>query len=103
MGWFSSVFWGVRETGGGVFCSGSSVKKYLEGIAGVTEVHDLHIWGMSTHENCLTAHLVMPENTLWDSEDSYSSIASALRKGYNIHHVTLQVEKDPDCPNNDCD
>ncbi len=81
----------------------ASVKEYLAGISGVTDVHDLHIWGMSTHENCLTAHLVMPENTLWDSEDSYSTISAALRDKYNIHHVTLQVEKDPDCPNNDCD
>ena len=81
----------------------ASVKKYLEGIEGVTEVHDLHIWGMSTNENCLTAHLVMPKNTLWDSEDSYARIGRELQDDYNIHHVTLQVEKDPDCTNNDCD
>ncbi|MEO2178059.1 MAG: cation diffusion facilitator family transporter [bacterium] len=81
----------------------ASVKRFLESIAGVTEVHDLHIWGMSTHENCLTAHLVMPENTLWDSEDSYAKISQELSRNFNIHHVTLQVEKDLDCPNNDCD
>jgi cobalt-zinc-cadmium efflux system protein len=81
----------------------ASVKSFLEKIDGVTEVHDLHIWGMSTHENCLTAHLVMPENTLWDSEDSYATISRGLLQDFNIHHVTLQVEKDLDCPNNDCD
>ena len=81
----------------------ASVKEFLELIEGVTEVHDLHIWAMSTHENCLTAHLVMPQNTLWDSEDGYADISRLLRENFNIHHITLQIEKDPDCPNNDCD
>ena len=80
-----------------------SVKQYLLSIDGVTEVHDLHIWAMSTHENSLTAHLIMPQNTLWDSEEGYSKIGRELGRQYNIHHVTLQVEKDPDCTNNDCD
>lgn len=79
-----------------------AVRQYLEEIEGVTEVHDLHIWGMSTHENCLTAHLVMPENTLWESGDAYTTIGNELER-FNIHHVTLQVEKDPDCSNTDCD
>ncbi|MGH2930616.1 MAG: cation diffusion facilitator family transporter, partial [Solirubrobacteraceae bacterium] len=36
------------------------VATYLAGLPGVTEVHDLHIWGMSTTETALTAHLVRP-------------------------------------------
>lgn len=78
------------------------VRQYLENIDGVTEIHDLHIWAMSTRENGLTAHLVMPENTLWDSEAGYATISAELASRYNIHHVTLQVEKDPECPT-DCD
>lgn len=78
------------------------VREYLLGIDGVTEVHDLHIWGMSTRENCLIAHLVMPNNTLWDSEESYAAIGSHMESHFSIHHVTLQVEKDPDCTNPDC-
>lgn len=79
------------------------VRAYLEGIAGVTNVHDLHIWAMSTTENCLTAHLVMPENTLWDSETGYGEISHALEREFGIHHVTLQVEKDHECATTDCD
>ncbi|MEX0941765.1 MAG: cation diffusion facilitator family transporter [Pseudomonadales bacterium] len=78
------------------------VRQYLENIEGVTGIHDLHIWAMSTNENGLTAHLVMPENTLWDSESGYATISAELASRYNIHHVTLQVEKDPECPT-DCD
>ena len=80
-----------------------AVHDYLQEIAGVSQVHDLHIWAMSTYENCLTAHLVMPENTLWDSEDSYGAIGASLKEKFNIHHVTLQVEKDLECSNQDCD
>ena len=80
-----------------------AVHRYLQDIAGVSQVHDLHIWAMSTYENCLTAHLVMPENTLWDSEEGYTSIGAALKARFNIHHVTLQVEKDLECANTDCD
>jgi len=79
-----------------------AVREYLERIPGVTEVHDLHIWAMSTNETCLTAHLVMPLNTLWDSEESYAEIGSKLRNNFKIHHATLQVEKDPDCDHADC-
>ena len=82
---------------------GAAVRAYLSAVEGVKEVHDMHIWAMSTNENCLTAHLVMPENTLWDSPESYSAIGNRLRLEFNVHHVTLQVEKDPDCTNKDCD
>lgn len=79
------------------------VHDYLGGIKGVSQVHDLHIWALSTNENCLTAHLVMPEDTLWDSETGYASIGRALREKFQIHHVTLQVEKGFDCATQDCD
>lgn len=76
---------------------------YLESIDGVSQVHDLHIWALSTHENCLTAHLVMPENTLWESESAYGDIGAALKERFKIHHITLQIEKDLDCATQDCD
>lgn len=79
-----------------------AVHHFLQQIAGVNQVHDLHIWAMSTYENCLTAHLIMPENTLWDSESGYAAISLSLREKFNIHHVTLQVEKDLACSNLDC-
>jgi cobalt-zinc-cadmium efflux system protein len=79
------------------------VRAYLAAIDGVTGVHDLHIWAMSTRENGLTAHLVMPENTLWHDTDDYARVSGHLRQHFNIHHVTLQVEKDMACTNTNCD
>jgi cobalt-zinc-cadmium efflux system protein len=80
-----------------------AVHDFLAGIDGVSEVHDLHIWALSTNEACLTAHLVMPENTLLDNNAGYGQIGEQLRRHFEIHHVTLQVEKDDQCATQDCD
>lgn len=68
-----------------------AVRQYLSEIKGVTAVHDLHIWGLSTRENALTAHLVIPEVVLSDAD--YTQITHVLKHDFKINHVTLQVEK----------
>ncbi len=67
-----------------------AVKHYLENLPGVTELHDLHIWGLSTQENALTAHLIMPKNPLTDAERR--TLNQALKQQFNIHHTTIQIE-----------
>ena len=69
----------------------SVVKDYLKNLSGVVAVHDLHIWGLSTKEVALTAHLVMPTGELTDSERL--AVNKNLREQFNINHVTIQVEK----------
>ena len=65
------------------------VKEYLGGLEGVTEVHDLHVWAMSTSETALTAHLVRPAG----SNDAFlHSACEQLAHRFNIHHATLQIE-----------
>jgi cobalt-zinc-cadmium efflux system protein len=68
----------------------SGVADYLAGLPGVTEVHDLHIWGMSTTETALTAHLVRPGAGLDDA--LLSEACAELKRRFAIHHATLQVE-----------
>jgi cobalt-zinc-cadmium efflux system protein len=63
------------------------VYDYLAGLPGVIEVHDLHIWGLSTTESALTVHLVSAENACRPHE-----IAAELRSRFGIGHVTVQVE-----------
>jgi cobalt-zinc-cadmium efflux system protein len=58
----------------------------------VTELHDLHIWSMSTSENCLTGHLLMPGGHPGDA--FLMSTAEELRHRYRIVHATLQIETD---------
>ena len=66
------------------------VEAYLKGLPGVSEVHDLHIWSMSTTEVALTAHLVRPGAGL---DDGLLVTASReLAEKYGIGHATLQIE-----------
>src|SRR5580698_7380050 len=66
------------------------VLEYLTALPGVTEVHDLHIWGMSTTETALTAHLVRPGAGVDDA--LLAQICGELRARFSVHHATLQVE-----------
>lgn len=67
------------------------VEDYLRNYQGVTDIHDLHIWGLSTREIALTAHLVMPEHKL--SDKLYQDIYQHLLHHFKIHHVTIQIER----------
>jgi cobalt-zinc-cadmium efflux system protein len=66
------------------------VREYLASLPGVIEVHDLHIWGMSTTETALTAHLVRPGAPVDDALLTEACVE--LRRRFSIHHATLQVE-----------
>ena len=66
------------------------VATYLAGLPGVIEVHDLHIWGMSTTETALTAHLVRPGAALDDA--LLAEACAELKRRFAIQHATLQVE-----------
>lgn len=67
------------------------VGDYLKNISGVTEVHDLHIWAMSTTETALTAHLVIPNET---KDDFFlKKICGDLHNKFGIEHSTIQMEK----------
>lgn len=68
----------------------AAVRAYLEAVPGVVEVHDFHIWAMSTTEIALTAHLVTDRATLDD--DLTCRIAHDLSERFGIVHPTLQWE-----------
>ncbi len=67
-----------------------AVRGFLASLPRVAEVHDLHIWGMSTTETALTAHLVMPPPP---PDDCFVQDATeGLRERFGIGHATLQIE-----------
>lgn len=75
----------------------AEVRAYLGSLAGVSQLHDLHIWPMSTTETALTAHLVMPGGHPGDRV--LREIARTLEQRFSIEHTTLQVETgSEECP-----
>ena len=76
-----------------------AIRAAVLGLPGVSAVHDLHVWGLSTTDTALTAHLVH------DRPDAAALLAEAqamARARFAIRHTTLQLEAGalPDCP--DC-
>ncbi|MGM0613200.1 MAG: cation diffusion facilitator family transporter [Bacteroidota bacterium] len=67
------------------------VHDYLLSKEGVTDVHDLHVWAMSTTQIALTVHLVMPEG---NSDKFIAELQQELQKKFGIGHSTFQVEKE---------
>lgn len=63
------------------------IEKDLSLIKGVTEVHDLHIWSVSSKKNALSVHLVAA-----DPHDALNAAHRIIEKKYHIHHMTVQVE-----------
>jgi cobalt-zinc-cadmium efflux system protein len=66
------------------------VSAHLEMLPGVRDIHDLHIWAMSTTETALTVHLVLPNGHPGD--EFLHDVAHELEKTFGIHHVTIQIE-----------
>src|SRR5476649_246064 len=66
------------------------IRGYLCGLDGVAEIHDLHIWGMSTTETALTVHLVMPDGH--PSDGFIAQVSCELLERFGVGHATIQVE-----------
>ena len=69
----------------------NSVEAWLRALPGVVDLHDLHIWALSTTSNALTVHLVMPNGP--PSDAFLEQTAHDLETRFGIAHATLQVER----------
>jgi cobalt-zinc-cadmium efflux system protein len=67
-----------------------AVEAFLRSQAGVKDVHDLHIWALSTSQVALTGHIVCENPAIDDA--LIARIASTLKSEFNIAHTTLQLE-----------
>jgi cobalt-zinc-cadmium efflux system protein len=75
----------------------NAVREYLSSLPTCVDVHDLHVWGMSTTEAALTAHVVMTQTACDDA--LLARAARELHEKFGIEHTTLQVEfGDPTYP-----
>jgi cobalt-zinc-cadmium efflux system protein len=68
------------------------VVKALEDIEGVTGIHEMHIWSITTGVNSLSAHIVIEDRMLSDCNNILQLINDMLRDKFDIIHTTLQLE-----------
>lgn len=71
----------------------AAIRTFLLGLPGVTGLHDLHVWSLSTTETALTCHLVMADGTSLDA--ALEPAAEGLEERFGIGHATLQPERSP--------
>jgi cobalt-zinc-cadmium efflux system protein len=67
-----------------------AIQSYLAECPGVMQIHDLHIWSLSTSETALTAHLVIPSGHPGDS--FLATTCKELHDHFQVQHATLQIE-----------
>lgn len=72
------------------------ITTFLRGQEGVQEIHDLHVWPMSTTETALTVHLLIPDGYPGDAYTA--TLAANLKQKYDIDHATIQIETDAETP-----
>ena len=68
-----------------------AVRDYLSNLTGVTALHDLHIWPLSTTDTALTAHLVM--QPIPDDDQFLNDVVQELQERFSIDHATIQLER----------
>ena len=72
-------------------------------IEGVKDFHHIHVWGISTRENALTAHLVFQNNISMEQEQQIKHKLKHELEHKNIHHITLETERENEnCEAEDC-
>ncbi|MGG5252074.1 cation diffusion facilitator family transporter [Neobacillus sp. SM06] len=69
----------------------TKIKEYLSSLPTVLEVHDLHVWAMSTTESALTVHLIRSE--IEDNDQLLQKLTQELHDQFAIEHATIQIEK----------
>lgn len=72
----------------------NAVRDYLSHLPGITDIHDLHIWAMSTTEIALTVHLIKPE--IENEDQLLARACDDLHERFGIEHATIQIERDAD-------
>lgn len=70
----------------------------IKEVEGVIDVHHLHVWAMSTSQNAMTAHILIPPNTGMEQQNLIKNKIKHELEHVNIQHATLEFEtEDENC------
>jgi len=72
-----------------------AVRRQLATVPGVSDVHDLHVWTITSGFIALSAHLVVRDGTM--AGDVLRSVEQSLADRFGIRHSTLQVDLGQPC------
>jgi len=75
----------------------NEIRTAMQGVEGVVNVHDLHVWSLTSQSHALSSHVQVIEMQLAESEAVLERINHQLRDHFGIHHSTIQIEV-TDCP-----
>jgi cobalt-zinc-cadmium efflux system protein len=68
------------------------VRVAMESVAGVLDVHDLHVWSLGSQSHALASHITIAEMPMSECSSILEGINGALRNRFHIHHTTIQFE-----------
>jgi len=68
------------------------VVQTIKSIEGIVDVHDLHVWSITSYMHYLSAHLIVRRNELRRIDEILNEVKNALAERYRIDHSTLQIE-----------
>src|SRR5580692_11843652 len=69
-----------------------AVESTMRMIAGVSDVHDLHLWSIGSENHALSAHVKIADMATSESDTILREINEKLGRGFGIHHTTIQLE-----------
>ena len=70
----------------------ASIAEAIAAVAGVLEVHDLHVWSLGSESHALSCHICVGDIPLSASERILRAVNDAVRRRFHIHHTTIQFE-----------
>lgn len=72
-------------------------------IPGIADIHHIHVWAISTAQNALTAHVVLKKDISIEEESEIKHLLKHMFEHKNIHHITLETERENGlCQNQTC-
>ena len=72
----------------------------IKKIEDIISIQDLHIWAIDSKDSFLSCHVCIKKITKKDSDKLIKKINKVLEKKYDIHHSSIQIEKNDICNNN---